>query len=260
MPIKRLNDNAEERFLAEPELFMGVQLGTIAEDLHVILGGKIAVPARAEGSRNLAEAINKILSCAGPGEDAAPGSHACPPGAHRTPVSQRLSDWSRGLEYSFAEPLKKQSLASLSRQQVKAFLAFARLPAPGVPAPPTPPARIYGHLPFKGVTTSGDAFLRFEPWPTSRRLAGSTVMPGTYAAPISERHLVPNGFAAVGRYALPGLLPACTVWKIVPSLSKPLAFGTSVPVFGQAGGGAEVCLIAGDRRATITPETALPVL
>ena len=256
MPIKRLNDNAEERFLAEPELFMGVQLGTIAEDLHVILGGKIAVPARPEGWRTLSEAINKILS----GEHEAPGFYASPPDAHRNQFSQRLSDWSRGLERNFAEPLKKQSLASLTREQVKAFLAFVRLPAPGVPAPPTPPARIYGHLPFKGVTTSGDAFLRFEPWPTSRRLAGSTVMPGTYAAPISERHLVPNGFAAVGRYALPGLLPACTVWKIAPGTSTPLAVGPCVPAYGQSGGGAEVCFLAGAARATITPETALPVL
>lgn len=104
---------------------------------------------------------------------------------------------------------------------------------------PTP----YGHLPFRKVTaTDHERFVRFTLFPTDRRVDPDTgeVLPGTFAAPASEERVVHGGFAAVGRFALPSLHPA--VWRrdIIPPANTPYMAGAVVPMFGQAGGGAEV--------------------
>lgn len=62
---------------------------------------------------------------------------------------------------------------------------------------------------------------------------------GTYATTYNDLKMVPSGFAAVGRYALPSTLSARYVFPIVTGAS-PIYVGTTTPNFGQAGGGVEV--------------------
>jgi len=111
--------------------------------------------------------------------------------------------------------------------------------APGT-APPVPTP--YGHLPFARQTvTDHEHFVRYTLFQTDHRvMANGAVLPGTFAAPASEERVVPNGFAAVGRFALPSLHPA--IWRrdIVPPAATLYFCGAVVPMFGQAGGGAEV--------------------
>ncbi len=64
-------------------------------------------------------------------------------------------------------------------------------------------------------------------------------MPGTYATTYSDFHLVPSGFAAVGRYALPNPASARFLFQIT-TYDRPTFMGTATPNFGQAGGGVEV--------------------
>lgn len=110
------------------------------------------------------------------------------------------------------------------------------------PLPAVPPG-LYGHLPFVGTTLANEIFYRCECWPVSRRvdLTNRKVLAGTFAFPASELPLVPSGFAAVGRYALPDLPPACTRYELHPPSGTQVDCGASVPLFGQAGGGVEVC-------------------
>jgi hypothetical protein len=72
-----------------------------------------------------------------------------------------------------------------------------------------------------------------------------------YGFPASELNFVPTGFAAVGRYALPDLPPACRRCEI----------GACLPLYGQAGGGVEVMFPKRFKNAvTIWPPTVLPPL
>lgn len=113
-------------------------------------------------------------------------------------------------------------------------------PTPGTPvAGPVP----YGHLPFSRTTLSdSERFVRYTTFRTDRRINSLTgeVLPGTFAAPASEERMVPSGFSAVGRFALPSLLPAIWRREIVPPLGTTYLCGAVVPMYGQAGGGVEV--------------------
>jgi hypothetical protein len=66
--------------------------------------------------------------------------------------------------------------------------------------------------------------------------------PGTYTVPESEVPFIPTGFAAVGRLALPNLLPASHHYVLEAPSGTPVSFGTVAPAFGQAGGGVEALL------------------
>jgi len=115
--------------------------------------------------------------------------------------------------------------------------------SPPDPTDPTATPTPYGHLPFPRATmTDNERFVRFTLFPSDRRVDPDTgeVLPGTFAAPASEERVVHGGFAAVGRFALPSLHPA--VWRrdIIPPANIPYMAGAVVPMFGQAGGGAEV--------------------
>jgi hypothetical protein len=130
-------------------------------------------------------------------------------------------------------------------------------------APPPRPLSIYGHLPFSGVTEPNDMFYRCEPWPTSRRInqTKQEVASGTYACPESELPFFPTGFAAVGRYALPNLLPASFRWELQPTTRSAVHCGASVPLYGQAGGGVEVCFdTLTKNRGPIANPVVLPAL
>jgi hypothetical protein len=111
------------------------------------------------------------------------------------------------------------------------------------PAPPNPPS-IFGHLPFKATTLPNSVIYRWEAYPTSKRIKRSTNPPtiakDTYAAPASELPFAPTGFAAVARFALPSLLPACYRYELQPDAGTAIECGASVPLYGQSGGGVEV--------------------
>ncbi len=80
-------------------------------------------------------------------------------------------------------------------------------------------------------------------------------LPGTYAAPASEVPFVPTGFTAVGRFALPNILPASHHYEIEASPGTSVDFGTVAPAFGQAGGGVEAFFLYGAVNAKTPPTT-----
>ncbi len=91
--------------------------------------------------------------------------------------------------------------------------------------------------------TSSDphAFIRYSARRQDPRVDRRTgnFAPGTYAAPWSEVPLVPSGFAAVARYALPNPFAARHVYPIITA-STPQMIGAVAPNHGQSGGGVEV--------------------
>lgn len=116
------------------------------------------------------------------------------------------------------------------------------------PSPPIVMGRpsVHGHLPFSGKTGSGSVFYRAEPFPRSRYIDPTTqrvsVGDGLFGFPPSELPFVPTGFSAVGRYALPNVAPPIYRWELRPPAGVPMRAGASVPLYGQAGGGVEICL------------------
>lgn len=89
------------------------------------------------------------------------------------------------------------------------------------------------------------AYFRFSANPNDPRvLRNGDFVKGTYATTYNDLRMVPSGFAAVGRYALPSPLSAKFMYIIVTA-SVPQLIGTAVPNFGQAGGGVEVQFVNG---------------
>jgi hypothetical protein len=95
---------------------------------------------------------------------------------------------------------------------------------------------------FSRRATGEEAFYRFSAFPNDKRVdpGSGHFAPGTYAAPYSEIPLVPSGYAAVGRYALPSVFPCRHVFRNLPDDKTVLEIGAVQPNFGQAGGGVEV--------------------
>src|SRR5579871_409484 len=88
-------------------------------------------------------------------------------------------------------------------------------------------------------------FHRFSPYKPDKRVDPVTgnFLAGTYATTDSDFPLVPSGFAAVGRYALPSMQPASHHYQIEAPAKTPVTFGTVAPAFGQAGGGVEALFV-----------------
>jgi hypothetical protein len=135
------------------------------------------------------------------------------------------------------------------------------------PLPPAParPPTIYGHLPFATKTLPTTVIYRWESFPTSRRIDRTVNPPiiarDTYAAPASEAPFAVTGFAAIARFALPTLLPACFRYELQPNANTPIECGASVPLYGQAGGGVEVKFTAPTiNRCAIADPIILPEL
>jgi hypothetical protein len=137
-------------------------------------------------------------------------------------------------------------------------------PLPLPPAPARPPS-IYGHLPFAAKTLPTTVIYRWESFPTSlridRKATPPTIVQDTYAAPASEAPIAVTGFAAIARFALPTLLPACFRYELQPDSSTAIECGASVPLYGQAGGGVEVKFTAlTNNRCAIADPIILPAL
>jgi hypothetical protein len=143
--------------------------------------------------------------------------------------------------------------------------AASMTPVPHSPLPPAPvrPAFIYGHLPFVATTLSDTLIYRWEAFPKSLRIIRTvnppTIAADTYAAPSSEVPFALTGFAAVARFALPNLMPACFRYELQPLTGTVLECGASVPLYGQSGGGVEVMFRGNtDNRCSIADPVVLP--
>jgi hypothetical protein len=235
--IYRLKPKQQEAFAAFPEVYQGVQVGRITHGswtdvVCLVIGGLVAVVVQDD----LLIELKAFLSATWR-----------PPQPTLTSIVQRYEDWLQMLH----EPDKLEPIDS-SRDFV-AFAVSTNIPPPPpnrtsvTPAPPGPPpgggTAVYGHLPFRSITEDREVFFRWEPWPTSRRVLTATniIVPDTFASPHSEVPFVPTGFAAVARASLPSLFPAVFRYELKPPIATAILCGAVVPMFGQSGGGVEVC-------------------
>jgi hypothetical protein len=139
-------------------------------------------------------------------------------------------------------PLLKTATPAQAWQQF--WSAMSPVTPVGTLPPPPPKPSIYGHLPFKATTLPQTVIYRWEAYPKSMRIdikaTPPTIAQDTYAAPASEAPFALTGFAAVARFALPNLMPACFRYELQPDSGTPIECGAAVPLYGQSGGGVEV--------------------
>jgi hypothetical protein len=103
------------------------------------------------------------------------------------------------------------------------------------------------------TSVSPMAYFRFSANKADPRvLPNGDFIAGTYATTYNDLRMVPSGFAAVGRYALPSPLSARYMFMIMTN-SVPQLVGTAVPNFGQSGGGVEVLFRSGAKALTGIP-------
>jgi hypothetical protein len=219
MLLRKLSETQSEMFDKKPEAAMSLHFAQAGERLCLILSGRVLMFPNSEGD----EKSDKIARRLWFNRDAEPISVEAE--SHLLAGLDPVSD-----EISYLSPTHSSVMGFI----LNPIGYFA-------PTPPRP-AHIYGHLPFHGTTQAHDIFYRCEHWLTSRRVLLGTgrILSGTYGFPESELPFVPTGFAAVGRYALPDLPPACRRYEIRPPLGYTLRCGAAVPLYGQAGGGVEV--------------------
>jgi hypothetical protein len=111
------------------------------------------------------------------------------------------------------------------------------------------------------ILAANRVFYRFSAFSPDRRVNSSgDFLAGTYAAPESEVPFVPTGFVAVGRFALPNILPASFRYEITAPSGTSVDFGTVAPAYGQAGGGVEAYFANAVTNAKVpsTPVSKMP--
>ena len=225
MGLMKLSEQQMNYFDKLPETAMGLHLAR-SEDATLmpssvvyVLGGQVALILDDDAK----ESISKLL----------PALREPKEGNATAEDQERFETWHWGLP-----------TAPHLQELGPAWPILGMIMHPSGYVPPTPhrPSYVYGHLPFTCITDPNDVLYRCEPWPISRRInqANQKIAKDTYACPASELPFFPTGFAAVGRYALPNLMPACYRWKLQPVAGTSLDCGASVPLYGQAGGGVEV--------------------
>ena len=243
--IFRLRSEQQEDFSAFPEIYQGVQVGLIKHRNWngvscLVVSGLVAVVIEASLQNELQAFFSATWRPTSPAT---------------TSIIQRYENWLKQLD----EP-DHLVLIDAGRESVALAVSSGAPPPPPnrtsviprppgpPPAPPAPPApppgtAVYGHLPFQSITEDREVFFRCEAWPTSRRViaATNTVVVDTYASPHAEVPFIPTGFAAVARTALPSFFPAVFRYEIKPPAATPILCGAVVPMFGQSGGGVEVC-------------------
>jgi hypothetical protein len=217
MLLLKLSEEQMTRFDQEPEAAMGVHFAQSGERIAVILSGRVLMFLSAEPDENSTRLVEQLWS--------------------------GRQDYERSLEDELLNGLASAPAdISYVRPVHPWLMGFILNPIGYLPPARPRPAYIYGHLPFDGRTQQNDVYYRCEHWLVSRRVLIGTgeVLAGTYGFPESEFAFVPTGFAAVGRYALPDLPPACRRYEICPPDKYLLKCGAAVPLYGQAGGGVEV--------------------
>lgn len=121
--------------------------------------------------------------------------------------------------------------------------------------------RLHESPPFLRSARSSDRMYRYSIVRNDPRISpNGAVTSGTYATTSSDANLVASGFGAVGRYALPGLLPRCYKFNISPPDGVSMQVGACQPNFGEAGGGVEVEFSVALPPGSASFETALPEL
>jgi hypothetical protein len=120
------------------------------------------------------------------------------------------------------------------------------------------PSSLVKHM----TLTAKRVFYRYSAFNPDRRVDPVTgsFLAGTYAAPESEVPFVSTGFLAVGRFALPNILPASYRYEITAPAGTVVDFGTVAPAYGQAGGGVEACFANAvtNAKTPTAPVTTLP--
>jgi hypothetical protein len=254
MLLLKLSATQIGMFDEAPEAGMGMHFARIDDALGFVLSGRVLLLPYTNGreGQSQSDALSKRLwfdaeTRGRRAETLAPASEA--EISEESTLIARLADAPLSTRYANAtDPL---------------VMCFILNPPGYLPSAPWRPAYVYGHLPFTGITQAGDVFYRCEHWAMSRRVRHTTndILAGTYGFPASELPFVPTGFAAVGRYALPDLPPACRRYEISPPPGYTLQCGACVPLYGQAGGGVEVMFPKTFPNAfPLPPPTSLPPL
>ena len=110
------------------------------------------------------------------------------------------------------------------------------------------------------LTSSGEVFKRFTPYPDDRRITpGKGCRAGTFATTREDADAhIKTGMDAVARYALPEDKPASNVFTIRPPEETDLQRGTVAPANNQPGGGVEVIFVNGTPDGTVTGPITIP--
>ncbi|MBX9842128.1 MAG: hypothetical protein K2Z80_10015 [Xanthobacteraceae bacterium] len=120
-------------------------------------------------------------------------------------------------------------------------------------------AVVHSSPPFQLATKPNEKFVRFSAFRNDRRIqSDGSLLPGSYATSELDARFSPSGFAVVGRYALPNILPAINRFEIsVPPGTSGLV-GTVSPAFGQAGGGVEIEFTNGAPPSSVIKHSTIP--
>lgn len=182
------------------------------------------------------------------------GSYFLPFDAKATEGADGLPDLSKGLLLEAAQPVsQKGTLYVFETVQTQGALAVAAVgvPTAGGATATTPP--------FATRTVAGEKYYRFSAFAMDRRiLSDGSLAANSYATSETDIKVVPNGLAAVGRYALPTRTSAKYVFEISPAPGTLIFFGTVTPAFGMAGGGVEVFFPLGTTAGTVNPINPIP--
>jgi hypothetical protein len=227
MQLLRLRETDQREFDKVTEVAMDCHLAqSPGEEFYLVIGSRVGILLN---ERTLAEPDNDLFR-----QSWLRGG---------VPTDERLGIFERWLSQLEAAP----DLSATT--PVQAWRSFWNAFGPVTPIGVLPPALarpawIYGHLPFSTTTEPETIIYRWEAFPTSRRISRAvnppTIAADTYASPASEAPFAVTGFAAVARFALPNLMPACFRWELQPVAGTRLECGASVPLYGQSGGGVEV--------------------
>lgn len=221
----RLSAEQTERLLLEPEYGMGYQLVEIREP---------------GGSREPAVALN-------------------------AEIVARLTELAQPREEPYSEYIE----GILSADDIEVRYNGRALLATLEPSYVAEPERPYGGtLPgappsmtrlLKRATRSSERFARFSAYQNDRRVeSDGSLLPGSFTTSRNDVRVVPSGFAAVGRYALPNPWPAVYLFEIVPGAGIRIECGTARPAFGQAGGGVEALFLDPTPPGSITGPVTVP--
>lgn len=231
MALFKLSDDIVRKAIKVREVAMGLHVVEVVEkynEIGYVLGDLVLMVPDEEANAQISELLRE------------PWMQSNAPNWHETSgPTDGIQRWNRESQFE----IWRDSLEKAPK--IERFLSRAdvlQMPL-AILGPPPAPGKIYGHLPYETKTGANDVFYRCEPWPISKRIhqASKTIDVGTYAMPALELPFVPSGFSAVGRFALRNLAPACFRWELQPVVNSKIRCGASVPLYGQAGGGVEVC-------------------
>ena len=119
--------------------------------------------------------------------------------------------------------------------------------------------RLHASPPFPLNIKEAENLVRFSAFRNDRRIRpDGSLLPGTYVTSGRDAGVVPSGFAAVARYALPNPISAINRFDIEVAGGTPGLVGTVLPAFGQSGGGVEIELTKGAPPGSLKSRTTIP--